>query len=63
MEFLTGVALLALTYFGFTALKPSESGIHPLMRKEVLGTCIVLGLVATLSIGSAFLIHGVVRYF
>jgi hypothetical protein len=63
MEFLSGLALLAVTYFGFTALKPTGANIHPLMRKEVLGTCIVLGLVATLSIGSAFLIHGVVRYF
>ncbi|KUO61635.1 MAG: hypothetical protein APF80_11110 [Alphaproteobacteria bacterium BRH_c36] len=63
MEIMTGVALLAATYLGFMALRPTAAGIHPLMRKEMLGTCLVLGLVAALSIGSAFLIHGVVRYF
>ncbi|MBU1212358.1 MAG: hypothetical protein KJ587_13945 [Alphaproteobacteria bacterium] len=63
MEIITGVTLLAATYFGFRALRPTAAGVHPLMRKEILGTCLVLGLVAALSIGSAFLVHGVVRYF
>lgn len=63
MELLIGLGLLALTYFAFNSLKPVGTVVHPLMRREILGACVALGLVATLTIGSAFLISGVVKFF
>lgn len=63
MEFLLGLSLVALTYFTYAMLNQRDEVIRPVVRKDILVACAMLGLVATLSIGTVYAIHGLVRHF
>ncbi|MBU2580964.1 MAG: hypothetical protein KJ622_04515 [Alphaproteobacteria bacterium] len=62
MEIILGLGLLALTYYALRRLKPTNNVVHPWMTRDILATCAALGLVASLSFGSAILLHGAVKY-
>jgi len=60
VEVAAGIGLLTLTYGAFLRLRPRNGVVHPWATRDVLGTLIILGLVASLALGTAFLIRGLV---
>lgn len=62
METLLGLALLSACLVLYRRLQPDGRTAQLMRKYDAAGTLIVVGLVAGVAFGSAFLVHGVVKY-